>query len=363
MSPGLALRVLTARDVEDEAHVARAVGGHAGGRVLGGVDGVRAHADDPAAAWHADHQRVVALASGLQHARGGGLVGVQGGGAGAGDARAARDGQVEDALQAAAAQRGRGRLVRVEGGGVAAGDARVRDDLVGGRDRVVRVGDGVVDADDGGVAVRDELFEAGEAVLPLGAFGVPYGAFDDALEVAGADLDAVRGGDLHAQGDDAGLGDRPPGQRRPVCGGLLPAHGGHGHAVADLDARRGVVGERHALDAGRGGDWLAVVGDGDGDGASVLVAGVESDVGDPAVGEVEADGRLGDVAESVEGHFPVPFVRSLRWAMASRRRRRASSPEVSAAASLAVASAVGWGSRMSATASSASVMSVTRLAT
>ncbi len=207
--------------------------------------------------------------------------------------------------------------------------------------------------------------EAGEAVLPLGAFGVPDGAFDDALEVAGADLGAVRGGDLHAQGDDAGLGDRPPGQRRPVCGGLLPAYRAHGHAVADLDARRGVVGERHACDAGRGGDWLAVVGDGDGDGASVLVAGVESDVGDPAVGEVEADGRLGDVAESVEGHFPVPFVRSLRWAMASRRRRRASSPEVSAAASLAVASAVcaGWGSRMSATASSASVMSVTRLAT
>lgn len=145
---------LAARDVEDEAPVARAVGGHAGARLLGGVDGVRGHADDPAAAGHADQERVVALASGLQHAGGGGLVGVQGGGAGAGDARAARDGQVEDALQAAAAQRGRGRLVRVEGGGVAAGDARVRD--------------GLVDADDGLVGVEDELFDPAELVVRVG---------------------------------------------------------------------------------------------------------------------------------------------------------------------------------------------------
>ncbi len=35
-------RSAAARDVEDEAHVARAVGGHAGARLPGGIDGVRA---------------------------------------------------------------------------------------------------------------------------------------------------------------------------------------------------------------------------------------------------------------------------------------------------------------------------------
>ncbi len=45
---------------------------------------------------------------------------------------------------------------------------------------------------------------------------------------------------------------------------------------------------------------------------SVLVAGVEVDVGDPAVGESRLTGRLGDVAESVEGISLFAFVRSLR---------------------------------------------------
>ncbi len=91
------------------------------------------------------------------------LVGVRVGGAGAGDARAAL-GMVESRTHCrpAAAPMGRNRLVRVEGG-VAAGDAPSDDDRLAAATALAMA---LLKADDGGVAVRDELFEAGEAVLP-----------------------------------------------------------------------------------------------------------------------------------------------------------------------------------------------------